>query len=91
MTADGNDYLIASDDLSIYIQSKDEQSAKKMFEKAADMLFQKWIENDVLITQLRRRRLITKDVTMDNAKPHTKFKMPNLTLGHHENMQVAVC
>ncbi len=92
MTTDGNNFMIASKHLAIYIQGSTEDIAKDMFEQSADMLFTKWLEEDRMIDQLKAKGLIKKDVIISDDQPsHPSFIMPNLPVGHYENMQVAVC
>ncbi len=93
MTVDAGKYLIASRHLSIYIQGNTESQAKKMFEKSADMLFDKWAEQNRLISQLRAGGLLKSDAIIKDL-PETSvgaIKMPPLELGHYENARVAVC
>ena len=93
MTADGDRYLIASNHLGIFIQADTQAKAKKMFETSADMLFNRWEEQNRLISKLKAGGLIKKDdVIIEKPRPSAgSIQMPNLTLGHYENAHVAVC
>ena len=90
MTAFEGQYLIASDDLAIYIQNKDEKTAKELFETAAHDLFETWFLKGSLLKELLFKGLIQKESTTIESSEKPVLTMPNLDLGHYSNMELAI-